>query len=183
MKIRYISFLLALSLLVSCALAGCSKNGGGSDDVSTEPEETEYAPDFTVYDENGNAVSLSGMRGKPVVVNFWASWCSPCKVEMPAFDATAKDFEGRVEFMMVNLTDGVYETVDEASGFVRSQGFTFPVYYDKDGDAQKVYDVRSIPTTLFIDAEGRLVTSIVGRINADTIKHGISMIYTEVSDK
>ena len=64
-----------------------------------------------------------------------------------------------------------------------SEGYTFPVYFDTDSNAATVYDIRSIPTTLFINAEGKLVTFIVGKTNADTIKHGISLIYKEVSDK
>ena len=181
MKKRIYSLGFALLLVIS--LVGCSRDNVEEETTTGVPEETTHAPDFTVYDADGKPVKLSDKHGTPVVVNFWASWCSPCKQEMPDFDALAKAFEGRVEFMMVNLTDGVYETKDEAKGFVDSEGYTFPVYFDTDSNAATVYDIRSIPTTLFINAEGELVTFIVGKTNADTIKHGISLIYKEVSDK
>ncbi|MBP3544577.1 MAG: TlpA family protein disulfide reductase, partial [Lachnospiraceae bacterium] len=79
------------------------------EEETTEPEKVP-APDFTVIDAEGNEVKLSDMRGKPVVVNFWASWCGPCKMEMPEFEEVYKELGDEVHFMMVNLTDGWQET-------------------------------------------------------------------------
>ncbi len=177
--------LLFSALLMLLALSACGFGGNAGGNITTEPSQSQSqaAPDFTVYDKNGNAVKLSDMKGKPVVLNFWASWCGPCKREMPEFDKTASEFEGRVEFMMVNLTDGITETEDEALGFVASEGYTFPVYLDKDSDAARKYGISSIPTTYFIDAEGNIIANAVGMIDGSTLKQGISMIYTEINDK
>ena len=135
-----------------------------------------YAPDFTVYDIDGNAVNLSDYFGKPIVLNFWASWCGPCKSEMPDFDAACADLDGAVQFMMINVTDGGRETVETASAYVEAQGFTFPVFYDTELDAAYVYGASSLPATYFIDAEGYAVARAVGAIDAATLQTGIDMI-------
>lgn len=136
----------------------------------------EVAKDFTVYDINGDVVHLSDFAGKPIVLNFWASWCGPCKAEMPDFNEQYKEVGDSVHFVMVNLTDGYRETVQTASEFITQQGFEFPVYYDKDYDASLKYDVYSIPTTLFIDAEGYIVAEATGMIDAAKLKSGIEKI-------
>ena len=138
--------------------------------------EQQYAPDFTVYDLDGNPCRLSDFRGTPVVLNFWASWCGPCKMEMPDFDEKAKALEGEVQFLMVNLTDGGQETVETASAFIEAQGYTFPVFYDTDQSAAYAYGVYSIPTTYFIDAQGYGVAYASGAISGEVLQTGIDMI-------
>ena len=122
--------------------------------VATEESTLPMAPDFTVYDLEGNPVSLSDFRGKPVVVNFWASWCGPCQMEMPDFNEKYLALEGEVAFLMVNMTDGSRETVETASAFIAGTEYVFPVFYDTDLDAAMAYSVYSLPTTFFIDAQG-----------------------------
>ena len=149
--------------------------------AGTVPDATEaapqLAPDFTVYDLEGNPYKLSDFRGKPVVLNFWASWCGPCKMEMPDFNEKAAELEGKVQFLMVNLTDGSQETVETASAFIAAQGYTFPVFYDTEQEAAYAYGVQSIPTTYFIDAEGYGVAYASGAIGADILQQGIDMIF------
>ncbi len=147
-----------------------------NEDGETQAEEKRLMPDFTVYDADGNPVQLSDFRGKPVVLNFWASWCGPCKSEMPDFDDKAAELDGEVVFMMVNLTDGYQETVDSASSFIADQGYTFPVYYDTDLSAAQAYGVSSVPVTYFIDAEGYGVGRAMGAIDALYLQTGINMI-------
>lgn len=147
--------------------------------AATEPKSQVYqAPDFTVYDLEGNAHQLSDFFGKPIVLNFWASWCGPCKSEMPDFDAACAELDGQVEFLMVNMTDGSRETVDTASAFIEEQGYTFPVYYDTEQSAAYMYGVYSLPTTYFIDREGNLAAQAKGAISVDILQQGIDMIYT-----
>lgn len=146
----------------------------GDNEIGTTSKE--LARDFTVYDANGDVVHLSDFAGKPIVLNFWASWCGPCKAEMPDFNEQYKEVGDSIHFVMVNLTDGYRETVQTASEFINEQGFEFPVYYDKDYDASLKYEVYSIPTTLFIDAEGYIVAEATGMIDAEKLKSGIEKI-------
>lgn len=148
--------------------------GGEAADDAPAP-----APDFTVYDIDGNAVHLSDFAGTPVVPNFWASWCGPCKSEMPDFDQAAAAYDGQVQFLMVNLTDGARETVDSATNYVTEQGFSFPVFYDTDTDAAMAYRVFSIPTTYFIDSDGYAVARLVGATDGETLAQGIDLMLSE----
>ena len=142
--------------------------------AAARPPET--VPDFTVYDLEGNAHRLSEFRGKPVILNFWASWCGPCKSEMPTFDAKYQEYGDEIHFLMVNLTDGVQETYEKGSNYIREQGFTFPVYYDHDFSAAMGYGVTSIPVTYFVDSEGYYVASYPGAMSGEILQQGIDIL-------
>ena len=132
------------------------------------------APDFTAYDADGNAVQLSDYFGKPLVLNFWASWCGPCKSEMPAFQQAYEQEDG-VQFLLVNMTGG-RETQADAEALLAQEGYTFPVLFDLDLDAAMTYGVTALPTTYFLDAEGNLVAWAQGAINEQTLQQGLDMI-------
>jgi len=144
----------------------------------TETEESMIAPDFTVVTADGKEVKLSDFFGKPIVLNFWASWCGPCRSEMPDFDEKYQELGDDVQFLMVNMTDGSRETLDIAKAFVADSGFSFPVFYDVNYDAAITYGVSSLPTTYFIASDGTLVAYGMGAIDAETLQRGIDMIYT-----
>lgn len=159
-------------------LATQSTNQSG-ESAAGETEQKIKAPDFTVYDLDGNEVHLSDFIGKSVVLNFWASWCSPCKMEMPDFNEKYLEIGEEVQFLIINMTDGSRETVETASAFIAEQGYSFPVFYDTDQDAAVTYGVYSLPTTYFIDEEGNAIAQATGAIDEETLQQGIDMIISD----
>ena len=185
--------ILVLVLVVLLAVAGAAYKalspGVQMDNLATGetvaadvPEGTEaaaddnLAPDFTVYDLEGNAHSLSDFRGQPVIVNFWASWCGPCKNEMPNFEEKYKEYGDTIQFLMVNLTDGSQETVETAQGYIDGQGYTFPVYFDTDYSGAIAYAVSAVPATYFIDENGSLIAYGKGSLSQEQLQRGIDML-------
>lgn len=130
-------------------------------------------PDFILQDMDGNKVKLSSFFGRPIVLNFWASWCPPCKEEMPNFEKSCKRHED-VVFLMVNLTKS--DTVRDAKQLIADKGYTFPVYFDITGNGGELFEISSIPVTCFIDRTGHLVAKAVGSISASSLEKGIASI-------
>ncbi len=185
--------LLILVLVLALVLAGAFvlysrlSDNVPSGPLSSQPaasgtpsEETEPpvlpAPDFTVYDADRNPVKLSNFKGKPVVLNFWSSKCGPCQHEMPDFQKAYEAQGNDIHFLMVNVTDGAWDTVESASKFIEKNGYTFPVLYDTEQEAAMTYQVYSLPSTYFINAEGNLVVYAKGAIDGEVLQKGISMI-------
>lgn len=152
-------------------------DGTEPEEESENSEEVSYlAPDFAVTDMDGNSVSLSDKFGKPIIVNFWASWCPPCKSEMPDFEEAFKEYGNEITFMMVNMTGG-RETVESAKSFIEKSTYSFPVYFDTEYQAAMTYGVSSIPQTIFIDKDGNLTAYAQGMIDKNALDTGIGMIY------
>ena len=137
-----------------------------------KPQIQPSVPDFTVYDVEGNAVKLSDYFGKPIVLNFFASWCGPCRSEMPAFQAEYNANGDEIVFLFVSLDD----TMQDAKDFIDRQGYTFPILHDTNGSAAIAYGVRRFPTTVFISREGHLAAKAVGALSASNLALGIEKI-------
>ena len=127
------------------------------------------AGDFTMLDNDGKEVRLSDHFGKPVVLNFWATWCPPCRQEMPHFDKVYQERGDVVDFMMVNLTDGVRDDVLTVQDFINTNGYKFPVYFDSAGSGASEYGVMYIPTTVFIRADGSVMQTHPGAMSEDKL--------------
>ena len=134
------------------------------------------AVDFTVYDEDGNPVNLFDYAGKPIVLNFWATWCGPCKSELPAFDKLCKEYEGKIQFMMVNVTDGYKETVQGVKAFVDENEYSFPVFYDTTLQAASIYGAQSIPLTVLISSDGYLEAYQMGAVSEQALRNALEKL-------
>ncbi len=164
---KLLALLLVLTMVACC---GCA------DKEQQEPEQTESTPaastmiDFTVYDREGNQVSLSDMAGKPVVVNFWATWCGPCKSELPAFQQAFETYGDDVVFMMVDMVQGRTETKAGAIEYVDGEGYTFPLYFDEEQTAVAAYEIAAVPASFFIDEKGEIVEQHVGAMSYEQLE-------------
>ena len=152
------------------------ENPKEENEQQTSAEDIIRAPDFTVYDAEGEAVNLSDFSGKPVVINFWATWCGYCVREMPAFEKIAAEYADDVVFMMINVTDGQQETKEEALAFIEEKGYTFPVYYDTDLSATMAYGAYSLPATGFITESGVFAGGQMGAMSEETLVNYIEQL-------
>lgn len=119
----------------------------------------EQAPDFQLQDLNGQAISLSDLRGKPVLINFWATWCPPCRGEMPYLQEIYEEWAGSgLVVLAVNLGESPAEVED----FRQSQNLTFTVLLDARQTVGQTYNITAIPTTFFIDKNGIIQEWVTG---------------------
>lgn len=140
-------------------------------------EQGNLAPDFTLYNMQGEQVTLSELRGKRVVLNFWATWCPPCEAEMPHMQKYYDQYrdEDNVEIVGVNLTYAK-EKVERVEQFLTSYGITFPIVLAPDDSVPNQYQVITIPSTFMIDAEGKIQKKIVGPLDLDTLRENVTQL-------
>ncbi len=142
------------------------------DSVPPEPQ----APNITILDYNGNEVTLDSLKGKPIVLNFWASWCPPCKAEMPDFEEAYKKYGNDVNFIMVSHLAWGNDTVESAKAFYEQSGYTFPVYFDTRYEGYFVYELESIPRTVIINADGTIYKYYTGMISYQMLEEAIETV-------
>jgi len=127
-----------------------------------EPRERVQAPDFTLKDLNGSKVRLRDYRGKIVFLNFWATWCPPCREEMPSMDKVYNEFRNK-DFVMLAIN--LQENAGRVKAFKERFRLNFPILLDSDGEVGLDYAVRSIPTSYLVDREGYLIGRALGARN------------------
>ncbi|MBT2571325.1 redoxin domain-containing protein [Planococcus sp. ISL-110] len=170
-----------IALLLVAAIAITAINFLDKSDSATETaEQTQtagqglapgaMAPDFTLTDQNGETVRLSDYRGKKVILNFWATWCPPCRAEMPHMQQFHENnADGDVEILAVNLT--AQDKGDQAiRSFIDEFGLTFPIPMDETGSAAQAYQVRTVPTTFILNTKGEIAQKIVGPMDEQVMK-------------
>ncbi len=146
-----------------------SQQTSAAANVKTGIEKGNLAPDFSLETADGKTAKLSDYRGKKVILNFWASWCPPCKAEMPHMEAFYKEYHTKgVTVLAVNLTTSEKDPSD-VSKFIADYGLTFPVLLDKKGEVGNLYQTLTIPTSYIIDTNGVIREKIVGPMNKDTM--------------
>ena len=183
---KLIIYLIIFIIIITLAVIGYNylTKKYQPDEVGGEENQSDLnkANDFEVLDINGNKVKLSDFYGKPIVVNFWATWCGPCKTELPEFEEMYNEYNEKIEFLMVNLTDGYNDTVENVKEFIRENNYEFPVYFDTEYSATNAYRIYSIPQTLFIDKDGNIIKLYKGQISRQTLQRYIEKMLEDASD-
>jgi len=149
-----------------------------SEERVTWGDERQRAPDFAMIDWDGNPLRFYDIvaDGKPVVLNFWASWCPACRNEKPGFEKVYRDRGGEVRFVMLGLADGVRETVETGRRYIEEGGFTLPVYFDTLREGALAYGIRFLPTTVFIDGDGYVATFAQGMVDEESLRRAIDFM-------
>ncbi|MFV0411660.1 MAG: TlpA family protein disulfide reductase [Oscillospiraceae bacterium] len=174
MKKLSLALLLAASLLlaacgqgasaVSSSVSAASSPAAASSQPAVSSQAPIAVPDFTLQANNGEEVSLSDYRGKVVILNFWASWCPPCKEEMPAFQQLQEEYAGSEDtvLLMLNQTDGQRETKEKADQYLADNEYTFLNLYDTGEVGGAIFGLTGIPATVIVDTEGNLAGYTLG---------------------
>lgn len=137
------------------------------------PQVGHPAPDFTLSTTDGETVTLSELHGKPVLVNFWATWCPPCRAEMPHIQAAYGEYE---EAGLVILAMDQQEPIEEVRLFAEGLGLTFPLVLDTTGQVGTAYLVRALPTSFFIDRDGIIRDKFAGPMTGPILEERLNAI-------
>lgn len=129
----------------------------------------ETAPDFTFLGEQGHELRLSDYAGTPIVLNFWASWCPPCRMHLPHFQEAFERYGNEVKFIMINFD----EPIDVARDYIDGAGYSFDIYFDAMREGATAYGVTGIPETFFIDADGIVTEGFLGPISYEVVARSI----------
>ncbi len=180
MKIMVRLFLIIVLLFIA---NGCKPSSEVNNETYTATNTTtavigteigNLAPDFQLQDIEGQNVTLSNLRGTPIILNFWASWCGPCEQEMPFLQQIYEDWHNEG---VILLTINLRETLSVVTQYMQSKSLSFPVLFDTDGEVSLNYNIIGIPTTFFIDKDGIIQAKRLGPFNsAAEIESSISII-------
>ena len=166
-----VAMVVALMLVFGFKLARRSKQGAAIGDVQMK---SGVAPDFALQSLDGKTVRLSDFRGKPVVLNFWATWCGPCKIEMPWFVDLQRQYgPAGLQFIGVAMDDASSKEIAE---FAESMKVNYPILIGKDTVGDAYGGVQFLPETFFIDRDGKVVDKAFGLKGRDEIEDAIKKI-------
>lgn len=147
-------WMYAVLLLAFFVAAGCTK------EVEKPAAEGNYAPDFTLKDLNGQEVQLSSLKGKVVLVNFWATWCPPCREEIPSMMKLNQAMQGKpFQMLAISIDEGGKEDVER---YFKKQGVSLPTLLDTDGKVSKRYGTTGVPETFVLNSKGLIVKKVIG---------------------
>lgn len=128
--------------------------------------------DIKLFDKNGKEVKLSDFAGKPVILNFWATWCGYCIQEMPDFEEAFKKYCDEIQFLIVNTDDGI----KNGESFISDRNYTFPTYYDLEHNAAITYGITGIPRTIAIDRDGNIRYNRSGMLDGASLERIIEEV-------
>jgi thiol-disulfide isomerase/thioredoxin len=136
------------------------------------------APDFELITLNGDTVTLSELQGKVVLVNFWASWCPPCRSEMPAMERIYTEY-GPDDFVILAVNNTRQDNPSDAERFVSEKELTFPILFDTDGWVSSKYQVHSLPTSFFVDRKGTVSEIVIGGMSEALLRTRVEELISE----
>jgi cytochrome c biogenesis protein CcmG/thiol:disulfide interchange protein DsbE len=158
---RTVIFPIILILGLVWIFLSADRSGASTGGLLPAPQEGFLAPDITLQTLTSDSITLSNLQGKAILVNFWATWCPPCRAEMPAIQEMYDTFQEQgLVILAVNATN--QDTYTEIAPFLEEHGLTFPVLLDPSGEAGNLYQVRSLPTSIFIGKDGIVRKIIIG---------------------
>jgi cytochrome c biogenesis protein CcmG/thiol:disulfide interchange protein DsbE len=167
LRLKDIFFVLFLAAIAITIYFNMSEPSLSADE---RPAVGYKAPGFSLEALNSNETyTLEGLN-KPVVINFWASWCGPCREEAPDLVSFYEEYKGEIEIYAVNMTST--DSLKEIQRFVDQYGFTFPILLDQEGDVGRAYQVIGIPTTFFVDENGHILHKIPGFATYHDLEEG-----------
>ena len=177
-RFEWIILTLIVSILGTAWVIDSREKPIGAESFLTEaPIVGHLAPDFTVTTYDGQdsfvlseIVAREARGGKPVVLNFWATWCGPCRIEMPHFERSSLKYYDQVTFLGVNQG----EPADRIAKFNQTMGVTYPLLLDKEWVVSNRYGISNLPTTIFIDAQGVIQEVFVGTMNQAVLESKIA---------
>jgi peroxiredoxin len=162
-------------LLIGILLAGLAwtwisadRSGLATEGLTPAPQQGFLAPDFSLETLDGQSVTLSDLRGQVVLVNFWATWCPPCRAEMPAFERAYQDYADQ-GFTIVAVNATQQDSLPDITAFVDEFGLSFPIALDNDGTIYRLYQIRSLPTSFFVDRDGVISEVVIGGPMAEAL--------------
>ena len=167
---------LGVLVWASAQTGGRAGGMGVNTEFGVADVETEVAADFSLVLQDGGQVNISALRGRVVLVDFWASWCAPCRQEAPVLEQTYREYAARdVEFIGVNIWD----LPDNAAAYVEQFGISYPNGVDEDGAIAIDYGVKGIPEKFFIDRDGLVRQKFVGPIRPEVLKETLDTLLEE----
>ena len=154
-------FVLILLAGATWIWISAAPQGSTNHDGIPAPQKGFIAPDFSLEIASGGQADLGQFRGQPVLINFWASWCPPCRAEMPALENVYQEYQSQgLVILAINATN--QDSAEEAISFAQSLGLSFPILFDTSGEVSRQYKVQALPSTYLVNAQGEIQDIIVG---------------------
>ena len=171
-----VAALLVFSIISGLVLPYMQNQNMGTIDKAGDTEQTEKieVPNFEFEDKEGNVVEFDSFKGKPVVINFWGTWCPYCVMEMDDFNTVVGEYKDDVNFLFLDAGESENTTTEDVIGYLSENGYNnIDTYFDNPGYGRYMFGINSFPATIYIDAEGYLYDAALGMTNYDDIKSAI----------
>ncbi|MBO8165494.1 MAG: TlpA family protein disulfide reductase [Brevibacillus sp.] len=171
--------LILVVTIVTAATLISHLAGRDTDQLAAAPEVNYRAGSFELTDLNDRLIRLEEFRGQPVVLNFWASWCLPCRTETPDLVALHEKYSGRVSFIGVNVTHK--DALDDVQRFVGDYSITYPVALDRSGAVSKQYRIAAMPTSFVLNGDGVIVYKKIGVVSRRELERVLEPLLSQGS--